>query len=71
MFCSHTIVRDYYLEALKNPEGFVSKQCDSYENYKNGLCDGNKALTIGGDLSLEDAGLYYLRTNPLPPYSKE
>lgn len=69
--CSHIIVTDYYVEAVANPKGFVSTECSSYENYQLGLCSNGSTVSLGGILSIQDAGVYYLDTNAESPYSKE
>lgn len=69
--CSHIIVTDFYVEAVQNPQGFVSTKCGSYKNYELGLCANEKKVHLGGNLSKQDAGVYYLYTNPESPYSKE
>lgn len=59
------------MEAVQNPSGFVSKKCKSYLAYKLGLCKFKKSLSIGGNLTIKDAGVFYLKTNSDKPYSKE
>lgn len=62
---------EYFPEAISNANGFVSTKCVSYEEYDAGSCADNKKITLGGELTLEDEGVYYLYTNPEKPYSKE
>lgn len=62
---------DYYLEAVRDPDGFVSTECSDYVLYEWGLCDNNKKITFGGNLTISDAGKYYFDTNSESPYSKE
>lgn len=62
---------EYFVEAVGNPSGFVAKQCSSYFKYKLGLCKFKKSLSIGSDLTVADAGLFYLKTNSEAPYSIE
>lgn len=69
--CSHSRAPEYYVEAVWNPEGFVSRRCGSYEEYEGGKCEEGRSLTVGGDISIEDEGVYYLRTNSESPYSRE
>lgn len=71
MSCSHERSHEFYLEAVKNSDGFVSTDCGSYLLYALDKCDSNRTVTIGGDLTIEDAGNYYLYTNSESPYSKE
>lgn len=69
LVCSHLRATELFNEALQRPEAFLSKKCDSYENYLSGLCDGNDEVTLGGDLFGHE-GDYYLETNGEPPFSK-
>lgn len=69
--CSHVRAAEYFIEAIANPFGFVSKECSSYLAYMLGLCDEERSVNIGGNLTVGDAGLYYLRTNSRKPYSIE
>lgn len=59
------------MEAIENPIGFVAKECSSYFAYKLGLCKEKNSLSIGGNLTINDAGLYYLKTNSRKPFSRE
>jgi len=72
--CSHKRAHKVYVESIKNPQiSFMSTECDSYESFENGYCDGNNIAPMGEGLlpSMLDGNtnLYYLTTNPEPPYS--
>lgn len=69
--CSHMRATALFIESVYNPDGFVSTECDSYLYYLLGYCDGNKNVTLGGDLTIDDAGDYYFKTNSESPYSLE
>lgn len=69
--CGHRRAHEYFVEAVNNPKGFVSKKCSSYLQYELGLCKKSKTLNIGGEFSTKDAGSYYLKTNSRKPYSKK
>ena len=38
---------------INDPEAFVSKACDSYEDFEAGLCDSNKQVPMGELLTPE------------------
>lgn len=62
-------MNDFLIEAIKNPTGFTSTKCDSYENYLNGVCADGDKVNMGGNLENVE-GVFYFETNPEPPYSK-
>merc|ERR1712109_2717 len=73
--CSHKRAHKVYVESIRNPSGsFLSLECDSYESFQNGYCNGNNIIPMGEGLqaSMLDGktNLYYLDTNGEPPYSK-
>ncbi|XP_060516287.1 phospholipase A1-like isoform X3 [Cylas formicarius] len=45
--CSHGRSHQYYTESLLN-DSFVSRQCDSYNNYIGGKCTNNSKIDMGG-----------------------
>lgn len=59
------------MESVINPEGFVSTECPAYLLYLLGFCSNNRVITLGGNLTIEDAGKYYFTTNSEYPYSKD
>jgi len=72
--CSHKRAHKVYVESIRNPDtSFMSTECDSYESFQSGYCDGNNAVPMGEGLnpSMLDGktNLYYLDTNGEPPYS--
>lgn len=69
--CSHERSTLLFIEAVYNPNGFVSTECDSYLYYLLNTCSGNKNLTLGGNLTINDAGEYFFKTNSQSPYSLE
>lgn len=69
--CSHNIVKAYFSESITNTNGFVSTKCESFEEFELGSCMNNKKITLGGTLSPEDEGVYYLHTNKWKPFSKQ
>lgn len=69
--CSHDRALELYLEAVRNPDGFVATECSDYVSYELGSCSGNRNITLGGNLTISDAGIYYFNTNAESPYSLE
>lgn len=58
----------YFIEAVRNPSEFESTECSDYFLYDLGSCDGNKTITLGGNLTENDIGKYYFRTESDSPY---
>ena len=56
--CSHTRAHQYYIESVfYNPVGekFVSKSCDSWDNFEEDKCkDGAQPLPMGESLKIEE-----------------
>lgn len=69
--CSHKRAYEFFTESIKNPNGFVSTLCLSYEDYENESCAFNYNATLGGEQVDYLDGNYYFNTNAEPPYSKE
>merc|ERR1712156_1184406 len=72
--CSHKRAHKVYVESIRNPaNSFLSTECDSYETFEDGYCDGNNLVPTGEGLqpSMIDGAtnLYFLKTNSEPPYS--
>ncbi|XP_050546295.1 lipase member H-like [Daktulosphaira vitifoliae] len=71
--CSHRRAYYYYSEAINRSDAFVALPCESYENFKNGLCSNNTELSVQLGKSPYDKlkeGNYYLNTNSDSPYGK-
>ena len=73
--CSHNRVLDLYVESIKhrdNDKYFLSKNCESYEEYQKGTCNGNE-LPMGEALKpsmVKTNGLkYYLKTGSSSPFN--
>lgn len=70
-FCSHSRAHHLFVESL-NHNCFLATKCGSYEEIKNKNCtsSGPNAY-MGGEvdqLLQASEGIYYLPTNPDPPY---
>ncbi|CAG9759294.1 unnamed protein product [Ceutorhynchus assimilis] len=67
--CSHRMAWKYFVESI-NKNTFLATRCDSWNDFKDGSCHGERRL-MGGLQTVEFAkGKFYLRTNSDPPYGK-
>lgn len=69
--CSHIRSIKYYLEALRNPYGFLATRCENYIKYLLGICKYNSKITLGGNFTRSDPGKYYCTTNSESPFSED
>lgn len=67
--CAHGRACAFHEESIFTTD-FVATQCDSYENYEAGLCDGNAKSSMGMfEIDKTASGDYYLNTNAAKPYA--
>ncbi|XP_017787288.1 PREDICTED: lipase member H-like [Nicrophorus vespilloides] len=67
--CAHARVYNLYKESVLT-SGFLAKRCDSYENFKAGLCDHNPTSLMGEfPLDTRAKGDYYLDTAAAEPFA--
>ena len=45
--CSHGRSIDYFIESINGAPTFASKQCDAFDTYLAGACDGNSQNVMG------------------------
>ncbi|KAJ1525513.1 hypothetical protein ONE63_010321 [Megalurothrips usitatus] len=45
--CSHCFVFEVYINALRNPDGFIATRCDSQSDLLQGACNGNPQTRLG------------------------
>ncbi|XP_018317283.1 phospholipase A1 [Mycetomoellerius zeteki] len=70
--CSHSRSYQYFAESITSHIGFLGKSCDSFSQFKSGLCNDTQASIMGGHKPLFRAnGTYYLITNPSSPFAIE
>ena len=50
-YCSHMIVVHLFLESVKGAVPLIATQCDSYDNFKLGLCANNPKTELGYSVS--------------------
>ncbi|CAG9759292.1 unnamed protein product [Ceutorhynchus assimilis] len=68
--CSHNRAWEYFAESINN-NTFFATRCDSWRNYADGSCRGERRLM--GSLKTVDVfakGTFYLTTNSAPPYGQ-
>jgi len=55
----------FYQQSVRGEGGFLTRKCDSYDNFEKGNCDSNEVSYMGyssnGTLPI---GTYFLRTHP-------
>lgn len=72
--CNHFRAVDYFIESFGNAgNAFSSLECDSWQTFENGACDGNLQVPMGEGLkksSIENGGLFFLSTNSASPFSQ-
>ncbi|XP_057658586.1 pancreatic lipase-related protein 2-like [Diorhabda carinulata] len=67
--CAHSRAYALYAESLGS-EGFISRRCKSFDEYKKGRCENTQKSVMGGfELDYKANGTYYLRTNGHSPYA--
>ncbi|XP_014614491.1 PREDICTED: endothelial lipase-like [Polistes canadensis] len=68
--CSHSRAFEFFAESINSKIGFHAKECDSYFNYKLGICN-TKLSTIMGEHKkfLKTRGKFFLDTRSSPPYA--
>jgi hypothetical protein len=71
VFCSHGLSLEYWKEAVKGGSTiFPARQCDSADNYQNGLCNNNAIGYMNAKTSNTLTGKFYLNTFKKSPYAK-
>ncbi|KAJ3642078.1 hypothetical protein Zmor_024896 [Zophobas morio] len=66
--CSHARSWQYFTNATARPGTILAEKCKSNNNFKNGKCNNSRIIDLGGDITVEDEGRYYLKTNSEPPF---
>ncbi|KAF4517958.1 hypothetical protein B566_EDAN005325 [Ephemera danica] len=66
--CSHERCHEYFLESIESPN-FVSRECDTWENYQAGLCDTNAMALMGNPSTPGTQGNFYLATASESPFA--
>jgi len=61
--CSHNRVNDYFTESINSPVGFNAIQCDTWDNFDDGVCDDNPEALMGEPVSGTTKGVFFLSTN--------
>lgn len=67
--CGHARSLKYFIEALESQDFFATK-CNNSRQLREGKCNGNERVNIGGDVSNVTAGEYHVMTNSQSPFRK-
>ncbi|RZC40197.1 Lipase domain containing protein [Asbolus verrucosus] len=68
IFCDHHRSWKYFIEAVLNPNVFLSTKCGSWDQFKSLTCDEQQVAM--GDLKSKQTGDFYLETNKEKPFAK-
>ncbi|XP_071645285.1 pancreatic triacylglycerol lipase [Temnothorax longispinosus] len=68
-YCSHSRAHQLMTESIGSTVGFKARMCDSWEKYKEQLCDYNPVVLMGEYASTSLRGKFYLSTNDAPPFA--
>lgn len=45
--CDHCRAVELFAESINSQVGFRALRCDTFEDFQNGLCDGNHSVLMG------------------------
>ncbi|KAG5310063.1 LIPP lipase, partial [Acromyrmex insinuator] len=68
-YCSHSRAHQLMTESIGSTVGFKAKMCESWEKYKERLCDYNPVVMMGEYASTSLRGKFYLSTNDAAPFA--
>ncbi|XP_072745945.1 inactive pancreatic lipase-related protein 1 [Anoplolepis gracilipes] len=68
-YCSHSRAHQLMTESIGSTVGFKARMCESWEKYKEQLCDYNPVVLMGEYASTSLRGKFYLSTNSASPYA--
>jgi len=68
--CSHERAAAVYVESVFSPKGFWGRKCPTYDEFKNGTCDGAEQEVMGEHTPHSARGVYFLDTEPKSPFAK-
>ena len=68
--CAHTRAFSLFTESLSSSNGFYGMECDSYEHFQSGSCNGHIEIMGGINPAFKKRGIYYLDTNANDPFAK-
>ncbi|XP_068086401.1 phospholipase A1 2 [Anabrus simplex] len=66
--CSHGRAHQYFTESIITDVGFYALRCGSWGDFTAGKCSGAPVI-MGENAPTSAAGIYYLATNPSPPFA--
>ncbi|XP_044748637.1 phospholipase A1 member A [Coccinella septempunctata] len=70
--CDHTKVTPYFIESIVTKKGFYAYPCPSLFSFMVGWCEPkeNEYVLMGEHVTHKARGVYYLTTNPHPPFAQ-
>ncbi|XP_067214053.1 pancreatic triacylglycerol lipase isoform X2 [Linepithema humile] len=68
-YCSHSRAHQLMTESIGSTVGFKARMCESWEKYKERLCDYNPVVLMGEYASTSLRGKFYLTTNDARPFA--
>ncbi|XP_055386436.1 lipase member H-A [Condylostylus longicornis] len=70
--CDHTKVTPYFIESITTQVGFYAGPCPNLFTYLIGWCEPKPSdyVLMGEHVSKKARGVYYVTTNPSPPYAR-
>ncbi|XP_033322501.2 pancreatic triacylglycerol lipase [Megalopta genalis] len=70
--CSHLRAYKYFAESINSKVGFEAVKCPTYSDFRQGACNSNDKVFLGGPNPNNDAkGVYFFDTNEYSPFAKE
>lgn len=67
--CSHQRSNELFAESINSVAGFHSVLCDSWDDFKSGVCDNHPSNMMGEPATENEQGVFFLMTNAYPPYA--
>ncbi|CAO1389537.1 unnamed protein product [Diamesa serratosioi] len=68
--CSHGRAYRYFAESIETKNGFISFECDSWDDYLSKDCTDSEPVQMGDSTPRTANGTYYLETSSGPTYSR-
>jgi len=69
-YCSHLRTTRLFTESINSNVGFRSLRCDTFEDFQEGLCDGNDTELMGDVTPSSTRGVFHFTTNAESPFAR-
>ncbi|CAI6348190.1 unnamed protein product [Macrosiphum euphorbiae] len=66
--CSHSRSHKFYTDSIYHRNSFLATECPTWDEYTSGECKNNNKSYMGHDADPKARGIFYLKTNSIPPY---